>query len=343
MEATPFISLAVVAHNAAAHLPALLSEIRAQTYPRDRFELLLIDSASADGTRGLMEAFAREAALLEPPLAASVLDNPGRILPCGCNVALDAYQGEALLRLDAHASIALDFLWNNVRALAEGHDIVGGYVAATPAASKREAPLVALDASRFAGGAAAFRNPGKARTVDTLAYPLVRREVYARVGRYDERLIRTEDNDMHYRMRQAGYRFRYDPAIVSRHRARGTLGGLLRQKWQNGRWVGLSLGVQARMFAPRHFVPMLFVLALAASLAVWALGFGWPLVALLAAYGVCDLLYTLLDSLASPVGRLRCLACLPWMFPLVHLCYGAGTLAGLFGASRVARGRDKKS
>ncbi len=343
METTPFVSLAVVAYNAAAHLPALLDELRAQTYPRGRFELLLIDSASSDGTRGLMEAFAREAAHLSPPLAVRVLDNPGRILPCGCNVALKAFWGEALLRLDAHASIAPDFLWSNVRALADGHDIVGGYVAATPAASPEEAPLVALDASRFAGGAAAFRNPGKARAVDTLAYPLVRRAVYARVGRYDERLVRTEDNDMHYRMRQAGYRFWYDPAIVSRHRARGTLRSLLRQKWENGRWVGLSSGVQFRMFSLRHYVPMLFVLALAAGLAAWAFGCGWPLAALLIAYIAADFFYTSLDSLASPVGRLRCLACLPWMFPLVHLCYGAGTLFGLLGTARVARDRDTKS
>ncbi|MCL2545370.1 MAG: glycosyltransferase, partial [Clostridia bacterium] len=159
---TPTVSLAVVAYNAEACLGALLDDIRAQTHPFDQMELLLIDSASTDGTRALMEGFRQEAAGWQPPLCVRVLHNPGRILACGCNVALDAYAGGALLRLDAHARIPPNFVQANARALTEERDIVGGQVASMPPRTAREAPLVALDASRFAGGAAAFRNAGEA-------------------------------------------------------------------------------------------------------------------------------------------------------------------------------------
>jgi len=61
-----------------------------------------------------------------------------------------------------------------------------------------------------------------------------------------------------------------------------------------------------------------------------------PLQALGGVYALCNAAFTVRGALASPVGRLRCLLCLPWMFLLVHLCYGAGTLAGLPGAFRLA-------
>jgi len=333
----PVVSLSVVAYNAQAHLGALLGDIRAQTYPFDRMELLLIDSGSIDGTRAMMEAFCTEAAGWVTPLAVRVLDNPGRILARGWNIALDAYTGDALLRVDAHASIPPGFIETNARALAQGHDIVGGQVASLSPRFAQEAPLVALDASRFAGGIAAFRNAGIAREVDALAYPLVRRQVYERVGRYDERLVRTEDNDMAWRMRKAGFRLWYAPEITSYHRARGTLRGQLGQKWQNGRWVGLSLLVQPRGFSARHFAPMAFVLALLCAGGLFAAGWRLPLIALGAAYALADAAFTIKAARASPIGKIRCLWSLPWMFLLVHLCYGTGTLIGLPVAFRIAK------
>lgn len=338
MEHTPQVSLIVVAYNAAAYLGALLADVRAQSYAGRDLEIVLIDSASSDSTRALMEAFAAESA----SYTVRVLDNPGRILACGCNVALDACRGRYLVRIDAHASIPPDFLQNNVRALELGHDIVGGHVASLPPRHAREAPLVLLDSSRFAGGAAPFRNAGASREVDTLAYAMVRREVYDRVGRFDERLIRTEDNDMAYRMRKAGYRFFYSPDILSYHCARPSLRGQLRQKWQNGRWIGLSMGVQPRMFAPRHFVPLFFVLALVLAAILALADQAVPLMVLFSVYALCNAAFCIHDAWKAPMGRLRCLCQLPWMFLLVHLCYGTGTLCGLFGARGVARQPIKK-
>ncbi len=332
MSLTPQVSLAVVAYNAAAALPALLGDLRKQTFPGDRLEILLIDSASTDGTRAVMEAFAAEPA----PYAVRVLDNPGRILACGCNVALANSRGDFLLRLDAHASVPPDFLATNVAALEAGYDVVGGQVATAPPRTAQEAPLARLDASRFAGGAAAFRNPGAARNVDALAYPLVRRAVYDKVGSYDERLVRTEDNDMAYRMRQAGYVLRYDPSIRSWHRARNSLGKLLRQKHENGRWIGLTLPLLPKGFAIRHFVPLAFVLVLVLALLLALWGVPWCLWALLAVYGACDLAFSALEAHRSPIARWRCCLNLPWMFPLVHLLYGIGTLRGLLSAPKLA-------
>ena len=142
---------------------------------------------------------------------------------------------------------------------------------------------------------------------------------------------------MAWRMRRAGFQLWYTPEAASRRRARDTLRGQLSQKWRNGRWVGLSLLVQPKGFSARHFAPMLFVLALLGAGAAFAMGRRFSLAALGAAYALCNAVFTVRAAWASPRGKARCLWNLPWMFLLVHLCYGAGTLAGLPGAFRIAK------
>ncbi len=317
------ISFIVVAYNAAGSLGALLEDLLAQTIPHEQIEALLVDSASTDATRAIMLDFAKAT-----PFEVKVLDNPKRWLASGINVALAAATGDAIIRLDAHARIPKDFLENNLRALARGEDIVGGCVLGGAPGGAWESVLRTVDTSRFCGGAAPFRNGGEARYVDTLAYALYRREVYDKVGLYDERLRRTEDNDMHYRMRKAGYRFYFSPDIVSYHAARATMRGQLRQKWGNGYWIGRTMRIQPRCFAPRHLIPALFVLALLFGLLLLPFSV-WPLLLLLSAYLACDLVFAVRGALSQESGRLLALLTLPFLFPAVHVVYGVGTLAGL--------------
>ena len=194
--------------------------------------------------------------------------------------------------------------------------------------SRRKYIFSRLFSNAVCGGAAPFRNGGEARYVDTLAYALYRREVYDRVGLYDERLRRTEDNDMHYRMRKAGYRFFFSPDIVSWHAARKTLRGQLSQKWGNGYWIGRTMRIQPRCFAPRHLVPALFVLALIVLALLCPLS-PLPLTAMLLLYGALDVLYAAKAALEAPCGKLLTFICLPFLFPVVHIVYGTGTLCGL--------------
>lgn len=317
------ISFIVVAYNAAGSLGALLEDLLAQTIPHEQIEALLVDSASTDATRAIMLDFAKAT-----PFEVKVLDNPKRWLASGINVALAAATGDAIIRLDAHARIPKDFLENNLRALARGEDIVGGCVLGGAPGGAWESVLRTVDTSRFCGGAAPFRNGGEARYVDTLAYALYRHEVYDKVGLYDERLRRTEDNDMHYRMRKAGYRFYFSPDIVSYHAARATMRGQLRQKWGNGYWIGRTMRIQPRCFAPRHLIPALFVLALLFGLLLLPFSV-WPLLLLLSAYLACDLVFAVRGALSQESGRLLALLTLPFLFPAVHVVYGVGTLAGL--------------
>ena len=317
------ISFIVVALNAGGCLGLLLDDLRAQTLPPEQIELLLVDSASEDNTLDVMRAFAASA-----PFDVQILHNPKKWLASGINIALRKATGDAVIRLDAHARIPADFLQRNVEALESGEDIVGGSVLSAEPKTAWERVMRALDTSRFCGGAAPFRNSGSDRYVDTLAYALYRRDVYDCVGEYDERLRRTEDNDMHYRMHKAGYRFRFSPSICSYHAARATLRGQLRQKWGNGYWIGRTMHIQPRCFAPRHLIPALFVLALLIGLLLCPMTMQ-PLALLLSVYLTADVIFAVRSAMEQKESRLLCLITLPFLFPVVHIVYGAGTLLGL--------------
>ncbi|MEW6382239.1 MAG: glycosyltransferase family 2 protein [bacterium] len=326
--ALPLVSFIIIARNASQHLPDSLSNIAAQDYPKDRIELLLVDGCSQDGSRRIMEEFAA----VHPDLRVIVLDNPGRILSCGWNVALAEAKGDIIIRVDAHSKIPTDFIKSNVHSMLKGECIVGGPVISKMAKSLWENLLVTAERSKFGGAAAAFRNSGTSKHVDTLAYAAYKRTVFEKVGGYDERLVRNQDNEIHYRMKQAGFKFFFDPAIRSFHIPRSSLYGLLRQKYGNGLWIGLAMGIQPRCFGMRHFAPALFVGAMVLFFMVGILRSWVPLVLLSVLYSLAAVVFTVEAIAQSPLLVKPFCLLLPVIFLSMHGVYGIGTMIGFIRA-----------
>lgn len=325
MNNLPLVSFIIIARNASKHLPHIFSDILLQDYPRDKLQILLVDGRSEDNSRKIMEEFAAA----HPELIVKVLDNPGRILSCGWNVALAEGEGDIILRVDAHSRIPSDFIKKNVKNILAGENIVGGVTLSETSLEMRPGLLAIAEISKFGGSVADFRNPGHPRYVDTLAYAAYHRNVFEKVGGYDERLVRNQDNEIHYRMKQAGFKFFFDPEIKSFHIPHSSLYGILKQKYGNGFWIGLIMGIQPRCFGVRHFVPALFVGALVVA---FVLGIVWnwfPVIFLTVSYGVCAIVFTIEALFKAPLKIKRFCVLLPIIFFLMHLAYGIGTLWGL--------------
>jgi cellulose synthase/poly-beta-1,6-N-acetylglucosamine synthase-like glycosyltransferase len=320
------VSLVVIAYNEEQTIAGLLGDIAAQDYPHDKVELLFVDSASTDGTKKLFEEFARE----EDSFAnIRMLDNPARFLPQGCNVALGAYAGDVFVRVDAHARIPADFIRRNVEVLESGEFACGGV---RPTVLQKPTPwgeaLLLAENSAFGSSPAAYRRGQERSVVDSVFHGAYRREVFDTVGRYDERLLRTEDNDMSYRIRRAGFHFVLDPAVRSEQFVRSSLRRMVRQKEANGYWIGRMAYIQPGAISLFHLVPLVFVLALLASLAMGLLLSWLPFIILLALYLVADLGMAL-RAILQASGRSIALLVLPLVFPLIHISYGIGTFRGL--------------
>lgn len=353
------ITICVIAYNEEKTINSILQDILAQDYSHAEMEVLLVDSASTDNTKQQMLEFAARNQLNSSVLhfrRVQVLDNPKRTLPCGWNVALRSYSGEAILKVDAHASIPPDFVTKNAEALESGEDIVGGQrpnIIDSPT-PWRETLLLA-ESSMFGSSIAPYRNnPGKTY-VQSMFHAAYRRAVFDRVGGFNEDLARTEDNEIHYRMRQAGFKLCFCPDIISYQHTRSSLKKMLRQKYANGYWIGLTSGVCPKCLSLYHFVPFAFVAAIllsAAGLFVFGVlgvsGILYRITAVLAGlmWGLYGLLAFGMSVLAVvSAGKKRNFSCiaLPLLFLMLHLSYGIGTVLGLIKMPSWAKGIKRKN
>lgn len=322
------VSFVVVVRNGASHLPPLIADLAAQDFPRELLEILIVDGQSEDDSVEVAQRL-----LADTGLTYRILPNPGRILSTGWNVALANARNEVILRVDVHATIARDFILRNVQAHLRGEMISGGPIISI-AADGSSGLLLAVEKSRFGAGIADFRNPKeKPFYADTIGYGAYRRDVFAAAGGYHEHLVRNQDNEIHYRMSRAGFRFYFDPAITSTHFVRPTWSAFFRQKFLNGYWIALASTIQPACFAPRHFVPFVFTLALTGGLLLGlAQGIWWMLASALVSYLALALLFAGKECRSDKFKHPFWFLSLPPAFLLTHLSYGLGTLVGFFRA-----------
>lgn len=330
------ISVGIVAYNEEHTLPRLLKQLCAQDFPHENIEVVLVDSNSTDATRACMEQFAarntQKSESEEYGFAkVQVLDNPARIQAAGWNVALKSFTGDALVRVDAHASIPADFLSANVAVLNEGENVCGG-MRPTMIEPGQETPwrqtLYLAEESAFGSSVADYRRACEPRYVDSLFLAAYRREVFNAVGLFNEQLLRTEDNDFHYRVRQAGYRIKLDPRINSKQFIRSSFASMLKQKYGNGYWVGRTVFVQPKCLELYHFAPFVLVVG---ALVLLGVGFACSWLP----FAACAALYALLCCALAVYAvfqsreRNASMFLLPVVFAAIHISYGAGTLCGL--------------
>lgn len=333
------VSIAIPAFNEEKSLPIVLDCINKQTYPKELMEIILVDSRSTDGTKTIMDTFKNNAVGYKD---IKILFNKKRNIPAGVNLALKAYTGDAFVRIDAHAFIPEDFIEKNVKNLKDGEKISGGK---RPNLIDEETPwkktLLMAESSMFGSSIANYRRSDEKKYVDSMFHGVYCKEVYDTVGLYNEHLGRTEDNEMSYRIRKAGFKLCYDPEIVSYQYTRNTLGKLLRQKHQNGYWVGLTLGVCPQCLSLFHFVPFFFVISIIVTTILAVLGFWQGMALLWGAYLVANLAMTVLAIIQN--GFHIFYLSLPVLFLLLHLSYGTGTFIGILQLPfklRWLRGQD---
>ncbi|WP_078429771.1 glycosyltransferase family 2 protein [Alkalihalobacterium alkalinitrilicum] len=319
------VSFIVVALNAGDKLNSLIEDIKKQDYDHGNIEVIFVDGNSTDNTKEVMTCLQNSSHDFN---RVCVLDNPKKTLPCGWNIALKESKGDIILRVDAHSSIPTNFIKNNVECLKTGEKIVGGHrISIIDEKSSWQKTLLIAETSLFGSGIASYRRTKEKNYVSTLAHAAYSIEVFQKVGGYDERLARTEDNEIHYRMKVAGYKFLLNPKIQSFHHARNTFSKMLKQKFLNGYWIGLTLGISPKCFSTYHFVPLLFVLAIIFGIGLGLYGITLPITVLASIY----FSFNILNTAASTLGKKFEVSylLLPFLFLLLHVYYGIGTLWGI--------------
>lgn len=330
LSATPDVTLLVAMRNEAENIEVCLDSILAQDYPPERLEVLVFDGYSTDGS---WEIAAR--VLADRPRA-QLRRNPARIQAAAWNLGIDEAAGDVIGILSGHSILAPDYVTAAVNVLRRtGAAMVGGPVRAL--GDGRVAETIALAMSTpFGVGGAEFRYLDREQQVDTVFMGVSTREVY-RAFRFDEEMVRNQDDELSYRLLDSGARIICSPEIRSSYRSRTTLGGLWRQYFDYGRWKVRVMQKHPSQVRWRHLVPTVFVCSVLGSLLlaiVWRPG-AILLALTLTAYGAA-----MAVSIAKvrEGGRRGNLVLLPVVYITLHGAYGLGVLAGLMRHRRWASG-----
>lgn len=327
LKPSPFISVIVPCRNEGRFIGACIRSILANDYPRNRFELLVVDGMSTDETRSVLSDLCSR----EPNIV--VLDNPRLITSTALNIGIRECRGELVAWMSAHNEYQSDYLALCAKAHAEfDADNVGGIIVTRPRNSGIVGRAIANVLTHpFGVGPSHFRTAvTRPRWVDTVFGGCYRREVFERIGLFNEELVRGQDMEFNLRMRRAGLRTLLVPEIRSVYHARSRFGEFLRYNWTNGVWTlkpfAYSKGMPVSL---RHLVPMIFVLTLV-TLGMLCL---IDRRACAVAVGILAL-YTALASLSAVEimtrGKKAGEALMTFaMFPVLHLSFGAGCIAGL--------------
>lgn len=319
------LSIGIVANNEETFLPNLLNDLKAQKYPHRLIEIVLIDSNSTDGTKAAMEKFQKENMDF---YNIQVLDNPKRIQAAGWNIAIQNFTGDVLARIDAHTKVTPEYSLKVMKDIQDGEMVVGGI---RPAIIERETSwtnvLLQVENSLFGSSINSSRRSEEKAYVKTMFHAAYRREVLDKVGLFNEKLLRTEDNEFHYRIREAGYTLRYDPSIISYQYARSDFKRMIKQKYGNGYWIGLTLKACPGCISIYHLVPFVFIVAIVFTSLVSLIGI-WQLSMLMwGLYGIFAITNTIISGVQKGFYLQHLI--MPILFLILHVSYGIGTFVGI--------------
>ena len=307
--------------NESESIAACLDSIATQAYPSDRLEVLVYDGGSDDRSIEIAEGF------LPGRPTWAVHPNPGQIQAAAWNLGIDTAEGEVIGIVSGHTMLDAGYVAAAVAALDRtGADMVGGPVSATGIGAFGEAVALATS-SPFGVGDARHHYTREETEVDSVFMGFCRAETYRRL-RFDEAMVRNQDDELSYRLRKVGGRIICDPAIKSRYRNRSSAAGLWRQYFAYGFWKVEVARRHPRQIRIRQLMPPAFVtsLTVTAVLAPFGTLGRVGLTAVLGSYLVADSA----ASIASARGADRAVAArLPFVFPILHLAYGTGFIAGL--------------
>ena len=322
LEERPTCSVVIPCLDEEASIEAVVRAAMTQTYPVPLVEILVCDGGSSDGTREIVARLGAE----DPRVV--LVDNPGRFPSAGMNEGIRRARGAVIVRMDAHADYAPDYVAAAIDALRRTGATTAGGAARPRALGPFQRALSAALGSPLGVGGSAYRDPSREGFVESVWSGAFRREAFEQVGLFDAEARANEDAELNQRILEAGGTVYLSRDVVSYYYPRSSLGALARQYFAYGKGRARTLLRRRRLLSPRPLVPFaavtaLFVLALSTVLFPST----WPLLAL-AAIGYSAIVATEAVRVALRTDPSH-LPRLLLIFPAMHGAHGVGVWAGL--------------
>jgi cellulose synthase/poly-beta-1,6-N-acetylglucosamine synthase-like glycosyltransferase len=316
--------------NEERHLRDSVLRLLEQDY-QGPLDIVIAVGPSRDATHAIAEQISIEHANVH------VVENPSGKTPTGLNAAITFMDSDIVVRVDGHAMVSSDYVRTGVETLTStGADNVGGIMDAE-GSTPTESAIAAAMKSAFGVGGAAFHIGGEAGPALTVYLGCFQRSALDRVGGYDETMVRAQDWEMNYRIRQSGGQVWFTPMMRVSYRPRPTLRALARQYHDYGRWRREVARRHPDTVSLRYLAAPLTVVGVGTGLVLavvglttgttWLTALGIAAPAVYVAGNLVASAHTTLRYKLAPTSAML----LPAVFATMHGAWGTGFLRGVRG------------
>jgi glycosyltransferase involved in cell wall biosynthesis len=321
-----FISIICPTYNEEKFIVSCIDSMLAQDFPKENFQIFFVDGRSDDKTREIIFDYASKYEFIH------LLDNPNQTVPYALNIGIRAAKGEVVMRIDAHCKYPENYVSTLVNYLFKlNADNVGGVWKTIPAENTSKCIAIAIASSHKFGVGGSMHKVGikKISQADTVPFGCYHRNVFERIGFFDEELVRNQDDEFNARLINQGGKIFLIPDLVIEYVARDSLQKMSNMYYQYGLFkplVNKKLGKPATI---RQFFPMVFLCGLV---------FG----ALLSCYSkIIMALYLFVFAVYWMTGfiigikkvksyqDIKIVYYLPITFFIIHISYGWGYIVGI--------------
>ena len=318
------VSVVIPVYNEEKFIKGLIKSLLIQDYEKKKTEVIFIDGNSNDKTVKMIQE-----ELKEKSITYKIIQNPERITPKSVNMGIKEAKNDIIIRLDAHSEYPSNYISkcvyyiNNVDA-----DNVGCLFA--PKAKNNIAKVIAnVVSSKFGVGNSGFRTTKDSGYVDTVPFGTFRRELFDKIGYFNEELIRSEDNEFNHRIIKNGGKVYLFTDTQIDYYPRDTVSKIMKMGFQNGKWATYTGYIIPGSMKIRHFIPLFFVLGLIVgiiSILMKIKGISMCFIVGILAYFLLDIIFTTKNIIKD--GLIQIISFI--IYPLFHIAYGIGSIFGIF-------------
>ncbi len=320
----PLVSIVIPMLNEVKAIERCITSILSQDYPTDKIEIVVVDGFSTDGSREIVQNFSKNSSNVK------LEDNPIKRTPAALNIGIKKSTGSVVIILGAHTKIKSDFIKLNILYMQKMDVLCTGGTQVNIGETFIQQAIGDAMGSIFGIPSAPYRFANKARFVDTVVYAAYNKKLFDEIGYFDEELHISEDAELNWRIRKAGHKIYFTPEIVSYYYPRPCLKSLAKQF--------LNYGILRANVIKKHFdaskiihlTPPAFILV---SLLSLIFGIFYPI--FLKLFAGIWLFYLMVLFTASVITSFKkrnpgALFIYPFIFAILHLCWGSGFIVGLF-------------
>lgn len=326
IENLPLVSIIIPSRNEEKFIGKCLNSLIHQDYPKEKMELLVVDGMSEDKTREIILNL--KSKITKPEI--KLLDNPKKFTNFAFNLGIKEAKGEIIMLAGAHATYEKDYVSKCVQYLREQNaDCVGGIMVTLPRENSLISKAIAKALSHWFGvGGSIFRKGvKKVKEVDTVFSGCYKKEVFEKLGGFNENLLKGQDFEFNKRLKKSGGKILLIPETKSYYFARSKLNWqFIKYYFWEGFWAIYPIKFAGKsFFSFWRFIPFFFVFSLffCGIFSFFSQFFKFLFFGIVFLYLLFDFLASLEISLKEKDFR-YCFI-LPIIFPAIHIPYGIGS------------------